>query len=432
MADVLDYLAWRGDLTLIERPFNDVDNLILTMLSYLDFSGIVPGPVEGFVMLGDACLTLLEDTGGDVMQRVRSLVQFSPEFFDALAKTRRFRHLQLHDYVEAFDPDRALQFGALQIDVTPHETYVSFRGTDNTLAGWREDFKLGFTVTDAQTEAVSYLERALIYASERGRRVYVGGHSKGGNLAVYATMSCPLELTDSIDLVWSNDGPGLAYEIMPYSPAAVLGERYRRIVPAYDMVGIIFEREDDPVFVTKSTATGALQHDPFSWQVTPFGFEEAPGLLPESLLMRSAFADWVNSIPLGGRADFVDQLFDALGAGGAQTLDELAGSSRNRSAALGAMGDLDEYTRELLRKLVEILFVKTMGAAANAAQEAAQSALSAARDFVSELTRWADSPSDSPQGIGRGRKGEKMGKLPEMTLGTNAEEPSSALPDALQ
>jgi len=96
------------------------------------------------------------------------------------------------------------------------------------------------------------------------------------------------------------------------------------------------------------------------------------------------------------------------------------------------MGDLDEYTRELLRKLVEILFVKTMGAAANAAQEAAQSALSAARDFVSELTRWADSPSDSPQGIGRGRKGEKMGKLPEMTLGTNAEEPSSALPDALQ
>lgn len=264
MANVVDYLTWRGDIELTERPFNDVDNLVLATISYLDFGGIVPAPGEGSIALGKACQIILDETKGDVSQRVRSFAKLTDKFLVALAASRRFSTMMLHDYVDELDVDKSLQFSAVQIDVNEQFTYVSFRGTDSTLVGWREDFMLSFTVPEAQLRADAYLEKAIAEAHVQGRRVYVGGHSKGGNLAVYAALDCEETLRPYISCVWSNDGPGLAPEIMPKSPRSQLGYRYRRIVPAYDMVGIIFERADDPRIVVKSNVIGAGQHDPFT------------------------------------------------------------------------------------------------------------------------------------------------------------------------
>jgi hypothetical protein len=369
MANIVDYLKWRGDLTLSERPFNDVDNLILATLSYMDFSGIVPGPGQGSVNLADACNALMQETDGNVEERVRSLAKLDPKLITRLSHSKRFGTMQLHDCVDVLDQERSLQFAALQIDLTPTETYVSFRGTDSTLVGWREDFMLSFTVTEAQREAARYLERALNDANESGRSLYVGGHSKGGNLAVYAALSCPIELLPQIACVWSNDGPGIAPELLPVSPATLLGERYVRIVPAYDMVGILFEREDDPRIVVSSDVSGARQHDPFTWQVTPYGMDEAE-LAPESALIQEAINEWLLEVPLEQRAVLVDQLFNALESGGAHTLDEVIESMRGLRDVLAAMGEMDESTKELIRKLAGNVVSKTVEAAASAWQAA--------------------------------------------------------------
>ncbi|MBR1830634.1 MAG: DUF2974 domain-containing protein [Atopobiaceae bacterium] len=372
MANIVDYLAWRGDLTFAERPFNDVDNIILSTLSYLDFTDIVPGPGKGAVSLAQASNRVLEETEGNVDLRVRSLARLDPKMLLRLSSSRRFGHILLHDCVDKLDAGRSLQFAALQMDITPELTYVSFRGTDSSLVGWREDFMLSFTITEAQREALTYLECALADARSRGRKVYVGGHSKGGNLAIYAALSCPADLQDVIACIWNNDGPGISHKIIPTSPRELFGERYRRIVPAYDMVGIIFEHSNDPRTVVASSVTGAWQHDPFTWKVLPRGVEEADDLSSESKIMRSALKAWLSNVSLEERAVLVDQFFDALEASGATTLSEVTESVQSMKTVLSAMGGMDDSTKDLLRSLAGNMVAKTMESAANAAFRAAQ------------------------------------------------------------
>ncbi|MBQ9317267.1 MAG: DUF2974 domain-containing protein, partial [Atopobiaceae bacterium] len=231
MANINDYLQWRGDISLEERSFNDADNVILSVLSYLDFTGIVPGERTGAgIGLALACRRLLERAGGDVVPYVRSLAKIDSTFVELMADSRRFGSATLRSYVDVVDEARSLQFSAFQVDLPSGETYVAFRGTDSTLVGWREDFMLSFEVTEAQREAATYLERALVRAAEQGRMVRVGGHSKGGNLAEYAAVCCPSELRERIVRVYSNDGPGMAPEVMRRDGREVLGDRLRRIV----------------------------------------------------------------------------------------------------------------------------------------------------------------------------------------------------------
>ena len=372
MANIVDYLAWRGDLTFAERPFNDVDNIVLSTLSYLDFTDIVPGPGKGSVSLAQAINRVLEVTEGNVALRVRSLTRLDPRLLLRLASSHRFGHILLHDCVDKLDAGRSLQFAAIQMDISPEITYVSFRGTDSTLVGWRENFMLSFTITGAQREALTYLECALAEARSRGRKVYVGGHSKGGNLAIYAALSCPADLQEVIERIWNNDGPGISHKIIPVSPRVLFGERYRRIVPAYDMVGIIFEHGDDPRTVVASSVLGARQHDPFTWKVLPRGVEELDDLSPESKIMRSALMAWLSNVSLEERAFLVDQFFDALEASGAHTLTEVTESIQSMRIVLTAMGDMDESTKNLLRSLAGSMVAKTVESAANAAFRAAQ------------------------------------------------------------
>ena len=382
MANIVDYLAWRGDLSFEERAFNDVDNVILATFSYLDLTGIVPGPQEGSVSLAEACQGVLDETDGDVNLRVRSLAKLDPVLLVRLAQSKRFGDLRVHDCVDILDEGRSLQFAAVQIDVSDSETYVSFRGTDSTLVGWREDFMLTFTTTEAQLEAERYVAEALRQARAAGRRLYLGGHSKGGNLAAFAALSCPVRDLPLIARVWSNDGPGFARELFPTSAGTLLGDRYVRIVPPYDMIGILLERRDDPRIVVRSSGTGFRQHDPFTWQVTPFGMEEEPDLATESKALRDTISSWLSHVELDRRAEMVDQVFDALGAGGAHTLEEVTSSTQGVSAVLSAMGTMDDSTKELIMSLLGDMASKAMDVATAAAQSAAETALQVARDVV--------------------------------------------------
>ncbi|HJF46189.1 Mbeg1-like protein, partial [Thermophilibacter provencensis] len=180
MADVRDYMELRGDITLAKRPFNDVDNLVLATLSYLDFTGVVGGPDEPGTRLTDACGELLARSGGDLASRVRSLATIDERFVVAAGGSSRFGDALLRDYVDVRDDERVIQFSAVTADLDNGETYVAFRGTDTTLVGWRENFVLSFAVTQAQRAAADYLARELERAAARGCRVHVGGHSKGG------------------------------------------------------------------------------------------------------------------------------------------------------------------------------------------------------------------------------------------------------------
>lgn len=425
MANVHDYLLWRGDLSFEERPFNDVDNLILATLSYLDFTGIVPGEKRGgAVLLSRACQQLLEVAGDDFKKYVRSLAQVDSSFVKLLASSRRFGSATLRGYVDIVDPTRSLQFSALQIDLPNQQTYVAFRGTDSTLVGWREDFMLSYAVTEAQRQACHYLDRALECAAAANRTVLVGGHSKGGVLAEYAAATCNELLRSRIARVYSNDGPGMAPEVMRVSSDEVLGDRLVRIVPAYSVVGMLFAQPGQRRIIAESAGIGIGQHDPTTWQVMPAGMQEASKLQQDCQVLNESIASWAAELSLEERERVTNEVFDALEAGGARTFAEIADTPEGLRTVRQALEACDERTREVGLALIERVVNNSMGAATRAAQETVRQLRKAGQEMAEGAMKLLQKRIDerrAPQDV------SECNALPEEISSTT---PVQALPQA--
>lgn len=363
MANVYDYLRWRGDLTFEERPFNDVDNLLLSTLVYLDFSGIVPSEGDGGnLCLSDACHALIRKGHGDVTPFSRSLAKINTLLVELLADSRRFGPVLLSAYEDMVDDSRDLQFAAFQADLPHAGTYVAFRGTDTTMIGWRENFMLSFTVTEAQREAMRYLERAIIRVDQPNRSIRVGGHSKGGNLAEYAAANCPQHLRQRIVRVYSNDGPGMAPEVTPVDTHEVLGDTLRHIVPAYSVIGMLFARKTERRIIVPSSAQGIDQHNLTTWQVTRSGVEEVPELQPECMVLNHAIAKWADGIALDERERVIKDVFDALEASGATTFEQIAATPDSLQRVVNALRTTDRHTREVAMALMQCTVDSSVGA----------------------------------------------------------------------
>ena len=207
MANVLDYLEWRGDLSIQAAPFNEVDNLILSQLVYVDFEGIVPGEdSEEEISLMEASRIFWEKhTEEEILEKV-SMTKSAPFLMREMARTRRFEKIRLSKYVNDISDEEQSQFSVVKVTMEDESIYIAFSGTDNTIVGWRENFNMGFLAeTPGQLKAVSYLNRTV---TEQDTVVRVGGHSKGGNLSVYASVKCNPQIQEKIVHVYSNDGPG--------------------------------------------------------------------------------------------------------------------------------------------------------------------------------------------------------------------------------
>ena len=266
MANILDYLDWREDLTLAQDPFNEVDNLILAELSFVDFGGIVPGPGEGrAVPLWKAAEAYFAKTEGRPIDMGVLVPNQIPELLRRTAASPRFRDMKLNGFVDHLDTVKAEQFAALAAECGDGTVYLSFRGTDDTLAGWKEDFYLScMREVPAQKMAVTYTE-AMAHQYPR-IKLRLGGHSKGGNLAVWAGVFCPTAVQRRIAAVWSNDGPGFHEDILSLPRHIRLAERIHTIVPKSSVVGMLLEHEEDYT-VVDSSQQGLMQHDGFSWEV---------------------------------------------------------------------------------------------------------------------------------------------------------------------
>ena len=212
MANILDYLDWRGDLTLAERGFNEVDNLLMAELCFLDFSGIVPADFSAPVFLPDA---MRQYDAARPQETMGVLVpEQIPELGHKMAASRRFSDLTLCAYVSRTDEETQTQFSALTILLPDKTAYIAFRGTDDTIVGWKEDFNLAFLpVVPAQKMAAEYLSAAA--AALPSHPLRVGGHSKGGNLAVYSAVFCGEAVQNQLMRVYNNDGPGFRTSLPP-------------------------------------------------------------------------------------------------------------------------------------------------------------------------------------------------------------------------
>lgn len=281
MGNVMSYLKWRGDLDFKERAFGEVDNLVLSILAYVDLDGIVPE--EGVISLCEA------EEKYWIKHQINEIKEknSSEELFGLMAESRRFCHALLSDYRE--DSGDSLQFAALQIHLDDGTKYIAFRGTDDSIAGWREDFATSYQVTKAQELAVQYLNRCITESSSVYR---IGGHSKGGNLAVYAAMQCPEEKQKAIQKIYNNDGPGICPELMNEEGFERIRRRIVRYIPEFSVIGKLFETELE-THVVGSSAEGILQHDAATWTVEGDVFEEKEDTSEKCAPYNQIFDTWI-------------------------------------------------------------------------------------------------------------------------------------------
>lgn len=345
MANLLDYLNWRGDLTFEQVPLNEVDNVICAELVYLDWTGIVPVGWHKPVPLKEAaerCIGLHPYQKGALGLLLPDEIQ---DLMLAAARSPRFGGLLLSGFREVLDEHRDEQFAAMTLTLHPRLHYIAFRGTDDTVTGWKESFNLSWQFPiPAQEDALRYLNEAA--AALRGN-LFVGGHSKGGNLAVYASAFCSPFLQNRIQTIYNNDGPGFSNDQSSRSGYRRIRPRIHTLIPQSSVVGLLLEHAEDYQIVL-STNVGALQHDGLSWQVMGPEFVRAEKLTRVSEHTDQTLHGWVNSMNREARREFVERLFAFRDREGVHTLTQLV---REPSKILPALTEaFDPETRDLLLK----------------------------------------------------------------------------------
>lgn len=320
MANLFDYMKWRGDLSFSASPLNDIDALIFAELSYVPFDGITGcDSAEGITIssAADEFFKTHDPYSTDLGAIVPSAIV---TMFYEMARCDRFKNVVVSNYVNKTSTERGEQFSAITLKISDKETYVAFRGTDDTVVGWEENFNMAlYSPVPAQKSAVMYLNAV---ETGRGKKIYVGGQSKGGNLAVYAAVKCNLGVEKYVASVYNFDGPGFSREFFNAEDYSSEAKKIKNVFPEQSVVGMLFEHTNDYV-VVKSTNSGLWQHDSLSWQVEGTDFVTAPELSAQSREFDGAFSDWLASLSEEERKVIIPTIFDTMYSTDSSTLTEL-------------------------------------------------------------------------------------------------------------
>ena len=359
MPNVFDYLAWRGDLTFAQSPFNEADSLILCRLAYIPFDGIAPASFVQTIPLADAAARCLHgappqsaiplpaEAGapqeGSAEPPRRFRLADDARLLAVLATSRRFCNARLSGYVNLFDPAAEKQFSALTILLEGELPYVAFRGTDGTLVGWKEDFNMAFQeAVPAQLLAQDYVREV---AAEYVMPLRLGGHSKGGNLAVFAAARSTPDIQQRILEVYNNDGPGFTDYLMGDPGYLAMVPRIKTYVPQSSVIGMLLEHEE-PYTIIKSNQVSVLQHDPYSWEVMGPNFVPMQSITADSQFVNQTIKAWIASMDTQERNRLVDALFGLLGTGGIDKALDIF-HPRNIRTYIKTLGN-DPETRQIL------------------------------------------------------------------------------------
>lgn len=349
MANFMDYFDWRGDLSFEQSPFCEVDNLILSYLSYVKLEGIVPIPGAGTITLQDATEEFFTRYPEEELKKDRSFIRMAPYMMQKMAVTRRFEGLLLQNMVDEVDIEMEEQFCALEILLPDGTSYISYRGTDDTIVGWKEDFQLSNGVVPAERKAVDYLN--MIGQKSTGN-LRIGGHSKGGNLAVYAAAGCDEAVQNKITEIYNNDGPGFTAEYLSNPGLLRIKDKVRRYIPESSIIGMLLEHNVEPVII-KSSQKGPMQHDGFSWEVMGNTFPRCEELSKTGKYFDETLRSWIYQMNVEERRDFIEDFFSVLEAPGVETLTELQeGGLRSAKAMLGRIDELNPRTRKMVEQLL--------------------------------------------------------------------------------
>ena len=387
MGNIMDYISWRGDLSFEQSQFNEVDNLILACFSYVNLDGISAVTKQKGIGLKKLTKEFMKLHTMKELEADKSFIRLAPFMMMEMAKSVRFGKCVVRNYVNDIVTEAEQQFAAMEIVLEDGTSYVSFRGTDDTIIGWKEDFNLSTGVVPAQKRAIEYLQKISEHTDGMLR---VGGHSKGGNLAIYGSVMCK-SAHEKILEIYSNDGPGFSREfqelpemkeMMPkiiriipeYSIIGTLLEHEKepvivassskgllpkemmpkiiRIIPEYSIIGTLLEHEKEPVIVA-SSSKGLLQHDGFSWEVQGPALVRRDSLNKTALRFIEILHKWIDGMDMEQKRLLIEDLFATLQASGYENLSEVqSGGLKSLAAMVKRVEKFAPESRGMMQELL--------------------------------------------------------------------------------
>lgn len=317
MGDILTY-AKSFLKTLDECPFNEIDSLILSWISYLHY----PDKLHKAYTWDGLCIRdIFCDEIIDLIMRNIYFPEKMIELLTYMSDNPRFRDVKIFGYEYETDCNSYKQFSAVTFQLTHELCYVAYRGTDDTFVGWKEDMKLTLDAPiPSQIDAVKYLEKA---ASKINGRLMAGGHSKGGNLAVYAAAKCLPCVQERIISVYSHDGPGFQRNFLDDEGFKRIQPVIYKTLPQSSLIGMIFEQECE-YHIVKSNVNGVAQHIPLSWEIEDGRFCLAEELTPDAKLLYKSLNNWVSGLKVDEREKFINVVFEILEETNVSDFKELA------------------------------------------------------------------------------------------------------------
>ena len=348
MGNIMDYISWRGDLSFEQSQFNEVDNLILACFSYVNLDGISAVTKQKGIGLKKLTKEFMKLHTMKELEADKSFIRLAPFMMMEMAKSVRFGKCVVRNYVNDIVTEAEQQFAAMEIVLEDGTSYVSFRGTDDTIIGWKEDFNLSTGVVPAQKRAIEYLQKISEHTDGMLR---VGGHSKGGNLAIYGSVMCK-SAHEKILEIYSNDGPGFSREFQELPETKEMMPKIIRIIPEYSIIGTLLEHEKEPVIVA-SSSKGLLQHDGFSWEVQGPALVRRDSLNKTALRFIEILHKWIDGMDMEQKRLLIEDFFATLQASGYENLSEVqSGGLKSLAAMVKRVEKFAPESRGMMQELL--------------------------------------------------------------------------------
>ncbi|NLT58229.1 MAG: DUF2974 domain-containing protein [Clostridiales bacterium] len=339
MASLFEYLTANGDRHLRQFPFNSADNVLLCLLFALPFERV----------LGERERQPFPLAAAELLRHQAEWPRFFNHYEDArllylAASSARFGGMAVERCVSVTSPREEIQFAAMTCALDDGSDFVVFRGTDDSFAAWKEDLNMCFlSPLPAQLRAVAYLNGA-----PRDRPMRLGGHSKGGNLAVYAAAFCDGEIRQNIVEVYNNDGPGFSRELMRGAAYQAVRDRIRTYVPQSSIVGMLFEHEEN-YEVVRCRGAGFFQHILHNWQVGPLGLLTTDRVSGSSRYVSGTLRSWIENSTAQEREALIDALYDILLRVNVETLSQFGENwTGNILALFNSISESDPRIRRMV------------------------------------------------------------------------------------
>ena len=322
--NVLDYMDWRGDLSFSCAGINEVDSLIFSIFAYLDYPFVNSSPMT----IAAAADRIFSSPDKNRYCSISFIAKNAFALLDKAHSSTRYKDVVITSSRDISDESRQMQFSAVTFLINDEEAFIAFRGTDESIIGWKEDLNMSFSeAVPSQLEATRYTE--TIIKTYPDKKFYLGGHSKGGNLAVWALCNLNAELQAHVIKAYSNDGPGFRETFWQDEGHGKIREKIKTFIPQSSIVGVLMEQED---YITIKASTPSLfQHDPFSWLLRGVKFIYCEERSLDGRQLERVINSWINSMSISERETLVDSLYEIVKSTNAKTLGDLLRSANIRS-----------------------------------------------------------------------------------------------------